>query len=114
MLLIIQDYFGLELRSDVVLTMYGQLLSSPITTKRFTYKKLVTAGERLLINAFINNKKGVEIEKLKARMKEIAEKMVEEDKPVVPQGSHDIPREMPELHRASDSMVHAFEGDGVY
>lgn len=112
---VLKTYFGIEDAPDVWMTIYGQLLSAPITTKRFTYGKLAIAGHRLRINKFINDKKGLEIEKLQAKLNEAIDRYQKENVgTALPEGPHDIQAELPELHRASDGMVYDSSADGVY
>lgn len=110
---VLRNYFGLEDTSETWLIVYGQLLSSPVVTGRFTYKKLATAGHRLRLNKFINDKKGLEIEKLKSRLEALVEK-INEDQPTLPERAHDLQGEVQSLHGAQEGVVFDANPDGVY
>lgn len=109
---VLQEHFGLEDASDVWITVYGQLLSAPILTKRFTYENLATAGLRLRLNKFINDKKGIEIEKLHAKLQEAVEKLNVE--PAVQTGTHDLQGDLQGLQEPSEGVVLHANPDGVY
>lgn len=107
------EFYGLADRPDVWLTVCGQMAGLPITKARISYKRLATAGHRLTTNALIKKHKDIEIEKLHARLKQIAEEMAAE--PVVPSETHDISGDVQALQELTPGVVSgATTQDGLY
>ncbi len=76
---ILINYFGLDDRPDIWLTVCGQLTGTKATSIRKPYKDLANAAKRLNINLVAHNKKLVAISELNAKLELVAKQMADEE-----------------------------------
>ena len=71
----LQQYFGLEDKHEVWLTVYGHIQSTPATSLRKSYGSIANAAKRLQVNKTAQEQKIVAIQALQLMLKENMEGM---------------------------------------
>ncbi len=101
---VLVNHYGLEDRSDIWLTIFGNLSSRPATSLWFYYGQLNAVGRRMDINKLVHQEKLIEIKKLEDRLEELTKKAKEHDGAAVQEGTPDLQGELPGMSGAEEGM----------
>lgn len=108
-------YFDVQDRPDIWMTVCGQMTSLAPVKTRISYQRLVNVAKRLDINGVVHNQKVLENGKLMARLKELTDKMADEEKnnSAMPDGSPDIQGAVHLVPEPESRLVSNSEPSGI-
>lgn len=104
---VLTHYYGLEDRSDIWLTIFGNLTSRPAISLWFYYGQLNAVGRRMDINKLLHQEKLIEIKKLEDRLEELTKRaqVDEQNRATMQKGTPDLQGNLQSVQGSEEGVV---------